>query len=125
VFELFNEVFCYLPLACCLGEKVLVVHGGLFSEDGVKLDDIRKIDRNRQPPDQGIVRALHRQSRGSVGALASPTNVHDPGLMCEILWSDPQPGPGRAQSKRGVGLAFGPDVTQRFLKDNNLGRPKD
>lgn len=53
MFDLFSEVFNYLPLACCLGEKVLVVHGGLFSEDGVKLEDIKKIDRNRQPPDQG------------------------------------------------------------------------
>lgn len=43
------------------------------------------------------------------------------GLMCEILWSDPQPNPGRGPSKRGVGLSFGGDVTKRFLKDNNLG----
>ena len=32
-----------------------VMHGGLFSEDGVTLDDLRKIERNRQPPDSGIV----------------------------------------------------------------------
>lgn len=43
------------------------------------------------------------------------------GLMCEILWSDPQPNPGRGPSKRGVGLAFGADVTKRFLEENNLG----
>lgn len=29
------------------------MHGGLFSKDGVTLDDIRKIDRNRQPPEEG------------------------------------------------------------------------
>jgi len=92
--ELFHEAFNYLPLAALIGGKVLVVHGGLFSEDGVKLDDIRKIDRNQQPPDKG--------------------------LMCEMLWSDPQPMRGRAPSKRGVGLSFGPDVTQRFLDDNGL-----
>ncbi|XP_023530350.1 serine/threonine-protein phosphatase 5-like [Cucurbita pepo subsp. pepo] len=40
--------------------------------------------------------------------------------MCEILWSDPQPNPGRGPSKRGVGLAFGADVTKRFLEENNL-----
>lgn len=51
--ELFAEVFCYLPLAHLLNNKVLVVHGGLFSQDGVKLDDIRKIDRFREPPDEG------------------------------------------------------------------------
>lgn len=44
------------------------------------------------------------------------------GLMCELLWSDPQPLPGRGPSKRGVGLSFGADVTKRFLQENNLGR---
>lgn len=43
------------------------------------------------------------------------------GLMCELLWSDPQPQPGRGPSKRGVGLSFGGDVTKRFLQENNLG----
>ena len=43
------------------------------------------------------------------------------GLMCELLWSDPQPFPGRGPSKRGVGLAFGADVTRKFLQDNDLG----
>jgi serine/threonine-protein phosphatase 5 len=41
--------------------------------------------------------------------------------MCELLWSDPHPGTGRAPSKRGVGVAFGSDITHRFLEDNNLG----
>lgn len=70
------------------------MHGGLFSRDDVTLQEIREIDRNRQPPDEG--------------------------LMCELLWSDPQPQMGRAPSKRGVGVQFGPDVTQNFLRINNL-----
>lgn len=41
--------------------------------------------------------------------------------MCELLWSDPQPQPGRGPSKRGVGLSFGGDITKRFLQENNLG----
>lgn len=40
--------------------------------------------------------------------------------MCELLWSDPGPDPGRQPSKRGVGVAFGPDVTKNFLRDNGL-----
>ncbi len=43
------------------------------------------------------------------------------GIMSELLWSDPQPAKGRGPSKRGVGLAFGPDVTKRFLDANGLG----
>ncbi|KAH8937066.1 hypothetical protein BDL97_16G006400 [Sphagnum fallax] len=92
--DLFAEVFCCLPLANVLNEKIFVVHGGLFSSDDVKLSDIRAIDRFREPPDEG--------------------------LMCELLWSDPHSGTGRAPSKRGVGVAFGSDVTHRFLQENNL-----
>ncbi|KAK0182074.1 hypothetical protein PV327_000245 [Microctonus hyperodae] len=92
--QLFTEVYNWLPLAHCLNSRVLVMHGGLFSRDGVTLNEIREIDRNRQPPDEGI--------------------------MCELLWSDPQPQMGRAPSKRGVGVQFGPDVTHNFLKVNGL-----
>lgn len=92
--ELFAEVFCCLPLAHVINEKIFVVHGGLFSVDGVKLSDIRSIDRFCEPPEEG--------------------------LMCELLWSDPQPLPGRGPSKRGVGLSFGGDVTKKFLQENNL-----
>ncbi|XP_046744529.1 serine/threonine-protein phosphatase 5 [Diprion similis] len=92
--ELFTEVYNWLPLAHCLNGKVLVMHGGLFSRDDVTLSEIREIDRNRQPPEEG--------------------------LMCELLWSDPQPQPGRAPSKRGVGVQFGPDVTHNFLTLNGL-----
>ncbi|KAJ2987205.1 Palmitoyl-protein thioesterase 1, partial [Globomyces sp. JEL0801] len=42
------------------------------------------------------------------------------GLMCELLWSDPQVLPGRSPSKRGVGIQFGPDVTKNFLEKNDL-----
>lgn len=37
-----------------------------------------------------------------------------------MLWTDPQPNPGRGPSKRGVGLQFGPDVTKRFCEENGL-----
>jgi diadenosine tetraphosphatase ApaH/serine/threonine PP2A family protein phosphatase len=40
--------------------------------------------------------------------------------MSEMLWSDPQRPNGRGPSKRGVGVAFGPDVAAKFLDDNGL-----
>lgn len=40
--------------------------------------------------------------------------------MAELLWSDPQPQPGRSPNPRGVALMFGPDVTSRFLERNGL-----
>ena len=95
MFKMLSEVFCSLPLAACMNGKILVLHGGLFSKDNVTFDEYRKIDRFKQPKD---------------GEL----------LMTELLWSDPQDEPGRGISKRGVGLQFGPDVTEQFLSDNNL-----
>lgn len=92
--EVFAEVFCALPLAVVVARKVFVVHGGLFQREGVTLEEIARIDRFREPPEDG--------------------------LMSDILWSDPQPFPGRGPSKRGVGQSFGPDVTARFLETNGL-----
>ncbi|CAG8474608.1 974_t:CDS:10 [Diversispora eburnea] len=96
MFGLFSEAFSTLPLAHLINKKILVVHGGLFSRDDVSIDDIRNIDRfSKRQPEHGSI-------------------------MCEILWSDPQPLPGRGVSKRGVGIQFGPDITEDFLKRNNL-----
>jgi serine/threonine-protein phosphatase 5 len=37
-------------------KRFFVVHGGLFSKDGVTLDDIRQIDRvGREPGEEGIL----------------------------------------------------------------------
>ena len=95
-FRLFSESFSALPLATLVGQKYLTLHGGLFSDDKISLNDIRKLDRHkqRQPGQQG--------------------------LMMEMLWTDPQTAPGRGPSKRGVGMQFGPDVTKRFCEANGL-----
>ena len=94
IFELFLEVFCYLPLAAVIENKVFVTHGGLSTTEGVTLDDIRKIKRGMEPPESG--------------------------LMSDLLWSDPQPFPGKSPSKRGIGFSFGPDITAKFLEQNSL-----
>jgi hypothetical protein len=51
--KMFAEVFNCLPLAHVINKKVFVVHGGLFSVDGVKLSQIRSINRFCEPPDEG------------------------------------------------------------------------
>lgn len=94
VYECFLELFKSLPLAHVINDKILVLHGGLFSQDGVTLEDIKKVDRFGEIPEQGI--------------------------MCELLWSDPSNIPGRRPSARGVGILFGPDVANNFLKSNGL-----
>eukprot|EP01006_Ploeotia_vitrea_P058301 TRINITY_DN69149_c0_g1_i1.p1 TRINITY_DN69149_c0_g1~~TRINITY_DN69149_c0_g1_i1.p1 ORF type:complete len:491 (+),score=63.61 TRINITY_DN69149_c0_g1_i1:34-1473(+) len=94
MFNLFQEVFCWLPLATCINKKVFVVHGGLFKRDGVTIDDINKVNRNQDIPDEG--------------------------LMSDMLWSDPSELSGRTPNRRGVGVAFGKEVTEDFLKTNGL-----
>lgn len=94
VYDLFSEVFRALPLASVINEKVFVCHGGLFQKDGVKLKDIAEIDRFKEPPQDG--------------------------LFSDLLWADPTEADGRAPSKRGVGMSFGPDVTRSFLQGNKL-----
>lgn len=94
IYTLFCESFCYLPLGYVINKKVLVVHGGLFGTDSVTIDQLKKIDRIREPPEEG--------------------------LMTDMLWSDPKPTTGRSPSKRGVACEFGPDVTRKFLEANGL-----
>ncbi|KAI6046039.1 phosphoprotein phosphatase [Pisolithus marmoratus] len=113
-YKLFAHVFTAMPLATLVSatrkprnvdsktilspegfKRYFVVHGGLFSKDNVTLDDVRKIPRiGRQPGQEG--------------------------LMCELLWTDPQESPGRGPSKRGVGLSFGPDVTRAWCTLNGV-----
>lgn len=112
-YKLFAHTFTTLPLATLVSatqppakkedvilspdgfKRYFVTHGGLFSKDGITLDDVRAIKRiGRQPGTEG--------------------------LMCELLWTDPQEGPGWGPSKRGVGIAFGPDVTRRWCDLNKI-----
>ena len=94
IFDCFCEFYKFLPLGHILNEEILVIHGGLFSRDGVTLDELKNIYRF--------------------------TDVPMEGLMCELLWSDPYDGNGTIPSMRGAGVYFGPDVTAKFLKENNL-----
>ena len=59
-----------------MGGAVLVMHGGLSRRDGVTLEDIRRIQRGGLNPERD-------------------------GLMCDLLWSDPQ-----VSQSVGVSLAF-------------------
>lgn len=46
--------------------------------------------------------------------------IPDSGIMCDLLWADPVPTQGIAPSKRGISIGFGPDITKKFLQNNNL-----
>jgi serine/threonine-protein phosphatase 5 len=39
-FKLFSEIFNAIPLGNLIDEKILVIHGGLFSRDGVTIEEV-------------------------------------------------------------------------------------
>ena len=50
-----------------------------------------------------------------------PTDVPDTGLLCDLLWSDPDKDvAGWAESERGVSYVFNTEIVQIFLKKNDL-----
>lgn len=101
IFEIFQECFNWLPLGIVLNKRIFIVHGGVAFDRDVTIDELRKIDRFRPCPEDG--------------------------LMCHMLWSDPAPENewpnlvnGLSPSDRGVSYFFGPKVLNRFLIVNNL-----
>jgi serine/threonine-protein phosphatase 5 len=94
VFALFLEVFEWLPLGAVIQNQVFVTHGGIPADDACRIDDLNKLKRGMEPPESGY--------------------------MSDLLWSDPQPAPGKSPSKRGVGFSFGPDISRAFLQRNQL-----
>lgn len=94
LWKIFTDCFNCLPVAALIDEKILCMHGGL-SPELQNLDQIREVTR--------------------------PTEIPDSGLLCDLLWSDPDPkAEGWADSGRGVSCTFGSDVVAEFLDKNDL-----
>jgi serine/threonine-protein phosphatase PP1 catalytic subunit len=91
LWKLFSNLFNCLPVAAILDDRIVCMHGGLSPE----LTHVQQIV-------DGIVR---------------PTEIPDVGLLCDLLWSDPDPAgrPGWHENDRGVSYVFGPDVLHDFL----------
>ena len=83
-----------MPVCAIVDEKIICMHGGL-SPSLTKLEQLRNIKR--------------------------PTEVPDEGLLCDVLWSDPDPdAKGWGESDRGVSFTFGADVVAKFLQRTDL-----
>jgi len=93
--------FCALPLAAVMNRQFFCIHGGLSPELNT-LDDIRSLDRFREPPTSG--------------------------LMCDILWSDPVEDFGQEKGSenfihnhvRGCSYFFTYQAACAFLERNRL-----
>ncbi|KAH8797045.1 serine/threonine protein phosphatase 2B catalytic subunit [Hyaloscypha sp. PMI_1271] len=101
IYEACMESFCALPLAAVMNKQFLCIHGGLSPELHT-LDDLKQIDRFREPPTHG--------------------------LMCDILWADPLEEFGQEKTSeyfvhnhvRGCSYFFSYPAACNFLEKNNL-----
>ena len=90
----FTELFNYLPVAALIDDKILCMHGGL-SPDLKSIENIKDISR--------------------------PTEIPDNGLLCDLLWSDPdKEAVEYDENDRGVSVIFGEKVVTDFNKKNDL-----
>ncbi|GMT24541.1 hypothetical protein PFISCL1PPCAC_15838, partial [Pristionchus fissidentatus] len=101
VYDVCMESFDALPLAALMNQQFLCVHGGLSPEIHT-LDDIKKLDRFKEPPAFGP--------------------------MCDLLWSDPLEDFGNERNQeqfshnsvRGCSYFYSYAACCDFLQHNNL-----
>uniref|UniRef100_A0A8B9KRR5 Serine/threonine specific protein phosphatases domain-containing protein n=1 Tax=Astyanax mexicanus TaxID=7994 RepID=A0A8B9KRR5_ASTMX len=101
VYDACMDAFDCLPLAALMNQQFLCVHGGL-SPEITNLDDIRKLDRFKEPPAYGP--------------------------MCDLLWSDPLEDFGNEKTQehfthntvRGCSYFYSYPAVCDFLQHNNL-----
>ena len=89
----FNTVFNYLPIAAVIGDNIFAVHGGLSEH----CKYIREIESLKLPIKE------------------------DKGIVGDLVWSDPNKDVfGFSDSLRGKGCLFGSLVVDDFCKDNKI-----
>ncbi|RVX04257.1 Serine/threonine-protein phosphatase PP1 [Vitis vinifera] len=94
LWKTFTDCFNCLPVAALIDEKIICMHGGL-SPELKNLDQIRNIAR--------------------------PVDVPDQGLLCDLLWADPDKDiEGWGENDRGVSYTFGADKVTEFLQKHDL-----
>jgi len=94
MWKTFTDCFNCLPVAAIVEEKIFCCHGGLSPD----LLDMNQIQQTMRPSD-----------------------VPDRGLICDLLWSDPDKDiTGWNENERGVSFTFGPDVVTKFLEKHDF-----
>ena len=92
----FCDCFNCLPIAAIIDDSIFCCHGGL-SPELTFTNEIKEIIR--------------------------PTDVPEQGMLCDILWSDPNKDivdDYFGENERGISVTFSKKYVQKFLSDNNL-----
>ena len=79
----FCSMFNYLPVSAIIDERILCMHGGLSPE-------IKELSQ--------------------INSIARPQDVPDEGMLCDLLWSDPETIKGWGENERGVSYIFGANI---------------
>ncbi|KAH9956276.1 calcineurin-like phosphoesterase [Russula dissimulans] len=92
----FTDCFNCMPVAAIIEGKIFAMHGGLSPE---------------------------LRSMSQIRSLPRPTDVPEAGLLCDLLWSDPNESVGATGwlgNIRGVSFTFGTDVVSEFCEEHDL-----
>lgn len=94
IWNLFNTVFDYFPIAALIDKKIFCIHGGISP----RLKNLKQLNK-----------------------IKRPLRDTESGLVGDLLWSDPNKEiENFAESKRGNGVFFGQNLLQNFLDNHNL-----
>ena len=94
IWKNFSDCFNWLPISALVNEKILCMHGGL-SPELVDMKSLKKIVR--------------------------PTEVPDRGLLCDLLWSDPERGvKDWAPNQRGISVLFNEKIIKKTIDDLDI-----
>ena len=68
-----------------------------------------------------VVFVADLQSMEQIRRVMRPTDIPDTGLLCDLLWSDPDKDtPGWGENDRGVSFTFGGEVVGKFLHKHDM-----
>ena len=94
LWKIFSDCFNWLPISAIVNEKILCMHGGLSPE---------------------------LQSLNNIKQIVRPTEVPDKGLLCDLLWSDPEKDcEDWAPNTRGISVLFNEKIVENTLDELDI-----
>ena len=95
VYKSFNSCFTSMSVAAVVAGKIFCCHGGISPN-------------------------LLNGSLDMINSLRGVTEIPEEGLLCDLLWADPDYISGWGVNTRGCSYTFGLDVLSRFLDKHDL-----